>query len=57
MDARQLFDPGDALLVTDGILRHRMRPACDVVKHRLGFETHEAVEIGARRVHNCLVAE
>ena len=52
---RQFFDARDALFMTDRILRHRMRPAGDVVKHRLGLETHDAVQFSARGVHQGIV--
>src|ERR1700722_16844867 len=47
----QLFDARDSLFMTHGILRHGVGPAGDVVKPRLGFDPHDAVQFGACRIH------
>src|ERR1700730_404173 len=52
MQAGQSFEDGfaalNAFFMTDGVLRHGIRPASDAVKQRLGFESHNASQLPPR---------
>src|SRR5271157_3761152 len=52
--SHEFFDSLDALRVAHRVLRHGMRPPSDVVKYRLGFESHDVVQIGAGGLHQLL---
>src|SRR5258708_31095005 len=50
------LDSLDALFVANGVLRHRIRPARNAVKCRLGLNSQDALQFLPGNLHQCFVA-